>query len=324
MCTAISFNAYNHYFGRNLDLETRFNESITIMPHNYILKYNFGEIERRHFALIGTANIVDDYPLYYDATNEHGLSMAGLNFVGNSYLNPRIIDGRVNLAPYELIPYILGKCKNVDESIELLKKIELVDRRFNSDLPNSQLHWIIADKSKCIVFEYMKDGAKIYNNPVGVLTNNPPFDYQMMNLNNYANLSINDPKNTFSAHLGLKIYSRGMGGIGLPGDSSSMSRFVKGSFIKLNSIKPDNEIESVTQFFHILSSVEQVEGSVVVGNKYERTQYSSCCNTGMGIYYYKTYENNQITAVNMFKTNLENEKLTFYKMDFEQMIKYVN
>lgn len=324
MCTAISFNAHNHYFGRNLDLEKRFDEKVTITPRNFILKYNSKEIERKHYAFIGTATVIDDYPLYYDATNEFGLSIAGLNFVGNAYLKERTVNGKINLAPYELIPYILGKCKTVSETIEFLHQIELTDIRFHPEIPNAQLHWIISDKEKSIVFEYMKDEAKIHFNPVGILTNNPPFEYQMMNLNNYLHLSKDPPQNTFSSDLNLDLYSRGMGAIGLPGDNSSMSRFVRASFNKLNSVNPENEMDSVTQFFHLLASVEQVEGSVMVGDKYERTQYSSCCNTEKGIYYYRTYENSQISAVDMRKESLEGNQLISYKMTFIQSIEYIN
>ncbi len=324
MCTAISFNAKNHYFGRNLDLEKRYHESITITPRNYIFNFRSGEILRKHYAFIGTAMIIDNYPLYYDATNEHGLSVAGLNFVGNAYLKKKPEHGKINLAPYELIPYILCKSKSVDESIELLKNIELINIRFNDELQNSELHWIISDKNKSIVFEYMEDGVKIHVNSIGVLTNNPPFEYHMINLNNYISISNSEPENKFSDKINLNVYSRGMGALGLPGDNSSMSRFVRCAFHKLNSRNLDNDIEAVSQFFHILSSVEQVEGSVKIGNKYERTQYTSCCNTDKGVYYYKTYENSQISAINMHNENLENDKIIFYDMNFCQQIAYVN
>lgn len=324
MCTAISFNAYNHYFGRNLDLEKHYDESVVITPRNYEVRYKSGERERKHFAYIGTATVIDGCPLYYDATNEHGLSIAGLNFVGNAYLNERSEFNKINLAPYELIPYILGKCKNVKDSIEVLKCINLIDIRFRDELPNSELHWLICDKYESITFECMVEGMKIHKNSVGVLTNNPPFEFHMMNLNNYMSISISDPENQFSDKISLNRYSRGMGGLGLPGDYSSVSRFIKACFIKLNSVIPKTEIESVGQMFHILSSVEHPEGSVMVGDKYERTQYSSCCNTDKGIYYYKTYNNSQITAVSMHNENLENDNIVIYKMKFEENVDYIN
>ena len=127
MCTAISFNAYNHYFGRNLDLDKRYDESVTITPRNYILEYKSGEIQRRHYAFIGTATVIDNYPLYYDATNEFGLSIAGLNFVGNAHMHKKVEKDKINITPYELIPYLLGSCKNVDECILLLDRIRILD-----------------------------------------------------------------------------------------------------------------------------------------------------------------------------------------------------
>ena len=324
MCTAISFNAKNHYFGRTLDLEKRFGEKVIITPRNYVFKLKSGGYIDKHYAIIGMAVIVENYPLYFDATNEYGLSIAGLNFVGNAYYSDNLEIDKINLAPYELIPYLLSKCKTVDECDEILKEINLVNIPFNDKLENAQLHWLIADKEKRIVLECMRAGIKIHQNPVGVLTNNPPFEYQIMNLNNYMELSNLEPKNNFSNKIDLKAYSRGMGALGLPGDFSSMSRFVKVVFTKLNSVIPDDEISSVSQFFHILGTVEQVEGCVIFENQFERTQYMSCCDTEKGIYYYKTYENSQITAVKMHSENLDDKALICYDLKYRESINYIN
>ena len=173
--------------------------------------------------------------------------------------------------------------------------------------------------------ESVTDGIIIYDNPVGVLTNNPPFDKQMFNLNNYMHLSNKSPQNTFSNRLDLKNYSRGMGAIGLPGDLSSQSRFVRTAFVKMNSVSGDGELESISQFFHILNSVDQQRGCCdLENNKYEITIYTSCCNATKGIYYYTTYDNHQITAVNMNKENLEGDKLIRYPLIKEEQIKLQN
>ncbi len=122
----------------------------------------------------------------------------------------------------------------------------------------------------------------------------------MFALNNYAGVSRKQPESTFAGVLQLDAYSRGMGGMGIPGDLSSQSRFVKVAFTKLNSISGEEEDESVSQFFHILGSVDQQRGCCeVTEGKYEITIYTSCCNTAKGIYYYTTYDNHQITAVDM-------------------------
>ena len=132
---------------------------------------------------------------------------------------------------------------------------------------------------------------QVYDDPVGVLTNNPPFPVQLFALNNYAGVSRKQPENPFAGTLKLDAYSRGMGAMGIPGDLSSQSRFVKAAFTKLSSVSGDSEKESVSQFFHILGSVDQQRGCCEVGDgKYEITIYTSCCNADKGIYYYTTYD----------------------------------
>lgn len=314
MCTAVTYQRKDHYFGRNLDLEGSFCETVTITPRNYVFSFRkMGKMEN-HFALIGMAYIVEGYPLYYDATNEKGLSMAGLNFPENAEYKP-FCQEKDNIAPFEFVPWILGQCATVDEAEKLLSRMNLWKADFSRELPASPLHWIISDRERSITVEPQKSGIQIYDNPVGVLTNNPPFDYQMFNLNNYLHLTKGEPKDTFSENLELKTYSRGMGAMGLPGDASSMSRFVRATFVKMNAVSGESEVESVSQFFHILRSVEMQRGCVQLENGlYEHTIYTSCCNTDRGIYYYSTYDNNRIYGVNMHRENLQGSRLIPYPL----------
>lgn len=312
MCTATTYKTKDFYFGRTLDYDFSYAEEVTITPRNFILNFRKTEKMTNHYAIIGMAYVRDDYPLYYDAVNEKGLCMAGLNFVGNAFYR-KAESGKINLAQFEFIPYILGKCASVKEALKELKKINLADIKLSDDLPSAELHWIIADKDKAITVEFVKGGLKIYDNAVGVLTNNPPFDEQLFNLNNYMGLSAKDPKNSFSENVKLKTYSRGMGALGLPGDLSSQSRFVRAAFMKLNSTSGNSEEESVNQFFHILGTVDNPRGACIVGkSSYEITVYTSCCNADKGIYYYTTYENHRITAIDMNKQNLDGDKLFRY------------
>ena len=324
MCTAATYKTKDFYFGRTLDYEFSYGEEITITPRNYKLNLKNMGIMETHYAMIGMAHIAENYPLYYDAINEKGLGMAGLNFVGNADYK-EVIDGKDNITQFEFIPYILGKCASVKEARVLLGKINITNIPFNEKMTLAQLHWIIADKNEAITVESIKDGIKIYDNPVGVLTNNPPFDKQMFNLNNYMNLSPKSPKNNFSDKLNLNMYSRGMGAIGLPGDLSSQSRFVRAAFVKTNSLSGETESESVSQFFHILGAVEQQKGCCeVTDGKFEYTIYTSCCNGDKGIYYYTAYENHQINAVDMNKVDLESNKLVRYTPITNQQINFQN
>ena len=324
MCTALDYQTADHYFGRNLDLEYSYNETITVTPRNYPFAFRKAETMTSHHAIIGVAFIVDDYPLYYDAVNEKGLGIAGLNFPENADYKPEVT-GKENITPFELIPYILGQCSSVSEAKSILANINIIALPFSDTLPLSPLHWMIADRNSAIVVESVKDGIKIYENPVHVMTNNPTFDMQMFSLNNCMSFSSNPPTNSFSPHLTLETYSRGMGGIGLPGDLSSNSRFIKAAFTRLNSVSGTSESESISQFFQILGSVAQQRGLVHLGqDKYEYTIYTSCCNTDKGIFYYTTYENSQISAVDMHKEDLNAETLVSYPMIKGQQIKMQN
>lgn len=324
MCTAATYRTKDFYFGRTLDYDFSYGEEITITPRNYTFHFRTMGIMEKHYAIIGMAHIAEDYPLYYDAINEKGLGMAGLNFVGNADYKEEAQD-RDNVAQFEFIPWILGQCAGVKEARALLERINLTNTPFTREMPLAQLHWIIADREEAITVEAVKDGVKIYNNPVGVLTNNPPFPEQMFQLSNYKNLSPKEPSDQFPGKLPLRAYSRGMGALGLPGDLSSQSRFVRAAFVKMNSVSGDSEQESVSQFFHILGSVDQQRGCCEVGDgKYETTIYTSCCNGDKGIYYYTTYENHQITAVNMYYENLDDTLLIRYPLVQGEQIRMQN
>lgn len=325
MCTAITYKTKDFYFGRTLDYEFSYGDEIVITPRNYVFRYrHMGKMER-HYAMIGMAHVAEGCPLYYEAVNEKGLGVAGLNFVGNAdYKEP--VQGKENIAQFELIPWILGQCATVKEARTLLLRMNLVNTPFGSNLPIAQLHWLISDAEETITVESVKEGIKIYDNPAGVLTNNPPFPEQMFQLNNYMYLSPKEPQNLFSDKLPLHTYSRGMGALGLPGDLSSQSRFIRAAFTRLNAVSGDSEEESVSQFFHILGSVDQQRGCCVVGEetaegettgsapkyKYEITIYTSCCNASKGIYYYTTYDNHQITALSMHNEDLEAGEIIRY------------
>ena len=324
MCTAITYKTRDFYFGRTLDYEHSFGEEITVTPRDFPFIYRNGTVTQRHYAIIGMAHIENNYPLYYEAANEKGLCVAGLNFVGNAYYRNEI-STKDNIASFEFIPWILGSCATVSEVKDKLKNINIINVQFSEKLPNAQLHWIISDKENSIVVESVKEAINVYDNDIGVLTNNPPFDKQRFHLNNYMMLSNKEPINNFSSEIKQEVYSRGMGAIGLPGDLSSQSRFVRAAFTKLNSVKPKCEDESVSQFFHIMGTVEQVEGCCQLGEgNYEKTLYTCCINADKGIYYYTTYKNRTITAIDMHRINLNRDKLVRYKLILKEQIKFQN
>ena len=257
-----------------------------------------GKIDH-HPAMIGMGIVAGGFPLYFEAANDKGIGVAGLSFQGNAFYR-QCMEEKDNIASFEVVPWILCNCSTMDQVRELAGKMNVVDIDFSPDMPSSTLHWMVSDGNESLVLESVKDGLKIYENPVGVMTNNPEFDKQLFNLNNYRKLSAADPENTFGKGVELDKYSRGMGTDGIPGGLSSQERFVKCTFTKMNVLPAEDEASAVGQFFHILHSVEQQKGCCQVApGKYEYTIYSSCINLDDMIYYYTTYDNNQITGVRM-------------------------
>ena len=324
MCTAATYRTQDFYFGRTLDYEHSYGEEIVITPRSYPFSFREGRTLPTHYAMIGMAHVANGYPLYYDGVNEKGLAIAGLNFVGNAYY-PEAIPGKDNVSQFELIPWILCQCASVHEARLLLSRLNITPTPFNNQLPAAQLHWIIADQDEAIVVESVHSGVMVYDNPAGVLTNNPPFPQQLFNLNNYMSLTPQTPTNRFSCKLDLQSYSRGMGALGLPGDLSSQSRFVRAAFVRLNSCSGNSEAESVSQFFHILGSVDQQRGCCQLEDgQYEVTIYTSCCNATQGIYYYTSYSNSQVSAVSLHRSDLDQSDLIRFPMLQEQRVYWQN
>lgn len=324
MCTALRLTTKDHYFGRNLDLDRSYKEEVCVMPRRFPLSFRQAGELPVHFAMIGMATVADGIPLFYEAANEHGLAMAGLNFPGNAFYAPPA-SGKDNIAPFEFIPWILGQCKTLSDAEGLLGRINLADIPFSTQLPLSPLHWMICDRDRAIVVEAMRDGLHIHENPVGVLTNNPPFAYHLKNLRQYRHLRTDNRDVAREKDLPYVAYCQGLGAVGLPGDVSSMSRFARMVFGRENSVCESDELSSVGQFFHLLSSVSMVRGACLTDeNTWDITVYSACINTDRGLYYYTTYDNQRICCVDMHRADLDSSTISRFPLVTAQSIQYQN
>lgn len=323
MCTCLDFQGKDHYFGRTLDLEYHYNEEVVITPRNFTFDLrNEGSIHTK-YAIIGMATVINDYPLYYEASNEKGLSIAGLYFPGNAeYFAPQ--EGKLNLPSYEIIPYFLGLFTSIEELRPSLEKLNISNDNFSKDMPLSPLHWMISDGKECLVIEQTANGLQIYENKTKVMTNNPPFNYQLEALEEFKELTPKYKAPRQDAD-GVSFDCVGCGSLGLPGDYSSTSRFVRTAFLGATANKETDEKKSITQFFHILSTVSMIKGTVLTKtNEDDMTVYASCINTTKGIYYYKTYDNSRISAVCLTEENMTVTDLGRYKLQEEQDIHYQN
>lgn len=313
MCTSISM--YEGIYGRNLDLDHSFGQEVIITPRRYPFTFQQGEPLQEHPAMIGTATNFQGYPLYAEAMNEYGLYMAGLNFPGNADYSSHINLAAPAYAPYELIPWILGTCKTVQQAKQQLADFQILNKPIVPQIPLAPLHWQIADEKATIVLEIMQDGIHIYDDPVGVLTNNPPFPFHQYNLRQYRHLSANADHVGFPAQQDLETFGEGMGAIGLPGDFSPASRYVKAAFLKWTAAPAAEEEQQIQQFFHILDGVAMIKGSVITkeGN-YDITIYSCALSKKTKTYYYKTYDCSQIHMIRMEDVDLNASRLFTHPM----------
>lgn len=325
MCTAVYRPGYYNWFGRNLDVVSSYGEQVVITPGYYPIKLKHLPEIKVHYAIIGMAVVENNYPLYFDAMNEKGLCVAGLAFKDNCVYH-NAVDGMENTASYEFILRVLATCKNIEEVIGLIKNMNITNDAFSEEMPPEPLHFLVADKSGAIAVEPMAGGVFVHMNRFGVLTNNPPFPMQISSLNKYAALSPVCKQGDFARKTGCSEYSTGMGTLGLPGDLTSESRFVRALFVKENIMTENNEMSELTGFFNILSSVAQPKGLNILQNgKAEYTLYSSCCNFDKGIYYYKTYDDSRINAVSLRKENLGSSLLCcFTKKQKNEKPRYCN
>ena len=304
MCTAIHDGSL---FGRTLDLELSYGESVIITPRNYHFDFLYAKLKSQAFAIIGMAHNYNGTPLYYDAMNETGLAAAALNFPDFAAYSEKK-EEKINVASFELIPFILKCCNSLDEAKAMLRDINIVSDSIAPSLPTTPLHWIFADKTGSLVLESTADGIKIYDNLFGVLTNSPPFDFHTANLSNFLHLSPTSPQNTLCSTADIQPYSRGLGATGLPGDFSSASRFVRAVFCKSHTVTNTSYSHAVSRFFHIMDTVSLPLGCVVTDEgKQVCTRYTSCADLSSGIYYFATYDSRRICGVDMRDFNLESD-----------------
>lgn len=294
MCTAVGVNFDGFYFGRTLDIELSYGERVVVLPRRFVLEFKKAPKLTFHNAIIGMAVVNNGFPLLFDAANEKGLCGAALRFKDNAVYFKENSD-KTNIAPFEVILWVLSLASSVNEAKNLIKQMNIVDTPFNEEFPNTPLHWFFADKNESIVVEQTKEGLFMYDNPFSVLTNNPPFPLMLKETENYK--GITDKK-------------------GLPGDYSSISRFIRANFVKQNSYKANNKQESLSQFFHILDSVLVPKGCVILpSGELHHTVYTCAIDTENSIYYLKGYNDLEVKKVALSGFDLDGNVLFKKKID---------
>jgi choloylglycine hydrolase len=329
MCTGLTLITKDnkHLFGRNLDVPATYGQFPLIVPRNfewvnvvnedtYISKY----------ACAGMGIVVDNQPLLFDALNEKGLAGGGLNFTHFAKFNDVAVDEKVNISASNFLYWALSNFSNLHELKEALKNLVLTNTSVKPGLPVAKLHWMFTDLTgNSIVVEYMENGINVYDNPVGVLTNDPTFPWQLTNLSQYVTLSKDTPQaRKFSEYVAAP-YGHGLGMCGIPGDASPASRFVRTAFFRDCIAEADDEITGVSAFLQVLTSVTVLKGSEVDPNgDLNHTLYKSCMCQESGTYYYTDYSNRRINAICLTKADLETKEIIKFNYNNKQDILYQN
>lgn len=293
MCTAILWNSY---FGRTLDYELSFGEQVVLVPRRMPLEFCIKPPLKSHYAILGMAAVQSGVPLFFDGMNERGLAMAGLQFAEFADYSKG-----GTLAPFELIPWVLGQCADLAQARRLLRGQQLCDISFAKDLPNAPLHWMIADGSGALILEPTAEGLQMYDATEGVLTNSPPYPYHKLRYEELQHLSAEPAPH--SARRGLQA-------VGLPGDYSSASRFIRAAFIRAH-LRGEGE----GAFYSMTDNISVPRGCIRLPQGDAFTRYTCCCDLKGGIYSYTTHQTRAPIAFSFAERDLDGDQIFCCKLE---------
>ncbi len=320
MCTAICVRGKRHFFGRTLDVSCAHGEQVVLAPRKLALHFRYEGDCNAHPAMIGAGIVAPCGVLYFDAMNEAGLCCAALNFPRSAvYHAPGT--GKRAVCSFELIPFLLAHCESIGEARALLRESVIAEGSVSAELPATPLHWLVSDREGAIAVESVGEGLRVYDDPFGVLANEPPFLHHTTRLADFMGLDAAMPDNKLFPKAPLAPYSGGIGAMGLPGDFSSASRFLRAAFA-VGQGAGDGEIGD---FFHVLDGVSVPRGCVRVGEgELHYTQYACCMDMDERGYYFVTHGCRRIRAVRMAGELCEGSEAHVFSMETREDVRFLH
>ncbi len=269
-------------------------------------------------GFVGVA--IMDNNFVVEGINEQGLS-AGLFYFPNYGQYPEY-DAKKNdktIADMQLVSWILSQFSTVEELREALPTVKLV-----SVAGSSTVHWRVADTTGAqIVIEYIDGECKVYDNKVGVLTNSPSFDWHVTNLNNYVNLFAGGAApREYDNDFTLRPFGAGSGLLGLPGDMTPPSRFVRAFFLSSSAPTVDTGFEAVLQAFQLLNGFDIPMGLIHNGTNEagipSSTQWVAASDIQNRKFYYRTMYNSAIRSIDLAKIDFLKVKFFSRLLDIDE------
>lgn len=306
MCTSITLQSQQleNFFGRTMDFSYDIEPSLYVVPRTYrwYNTFNMNQISDG-YSFIGIGQESGGMLGFFDGVNERGFAAAVLYFAGYAKYDTQMADmEKQPIASVDFLHYILGKCGSVEELEELLQHISLVGLPDPVTQTVAPLHWIATDKSgKCVIIEQTEKGLEVFQNSIGVMANSPDFQWHMTNLRNYMDVSPRQNSEAYWGETRLTPFGQGAGTMLLPGGYTSPERFVRTAYQKTHTAVPKDRTEAVITCFHIMESVTIPKGVVLTDRgTYDYTKYTAFINTNTCEYFFKTYDNNQITTAGLW------------------------
>lgn len=268
------------------------------------------------FGYVGLA--VEDPRFVVDGTNEAGLSAALFYFPEYGRYLPYDADYKAtSLADFQVVSWILSRFSTIDEVKEAVKNIRVV----NIDERAKTVHWRIVDSTGRVAILEIVDGVpNFYDSPLGVLTNSPGYPWHMTNLNNYVNLVPGTAGPTKLGAITLRAFGSGSGFLGMPGDFTPPSRFVRAAFLQSGSIQQATGYESAMQAFQILNNFDvplgvQFAAGQAPNNMPSATQWTIATDLKNRMIYYHTMYNRTIRSINMDAIDFSNVAYQSHPLD---------
>ena len=310
---------------RTLEFGTDLHSSLIVIPRNqqYTGTAPGGKPGLKwstRFGMTGTNAL--GLPHICDGLNEKGLGMGLFYFPEYAGYQPATEEtADKTLAPWELTTYLLGACSTVDEAIAAAREVRVVSvalAQFGSECP--PVHYVLHDATgRCAVLEYVGGELRVHDNPLGVFSNAPTFDWHLTNLRNYLNLLVDSAPPMDLSGLRLTPFGQGDGMHGLPGDFTPPSRFVRAVAFTQSAIPVTTATEGVRQVFHLLNQFdipkglnrEMQQGQTTV----EYTSWTSASDLTNRRFYFHTYDDRQVRCIDLKGVDLDSGKIATIPMD---------
>lgn len=319
-CTGIKLSAKDGSIvhGRTLEFGIKIDSSIVVVPRDFEFTGTTSKGPGlKYKAKYGTVGVIAfDNPALMDGLNEKGLAVGTFYFPGFAGYTPLTAENQsVALSPVEFPNWILTQFATIDEVKENLSKVIIAPTIVQQWGPApAPFHYIVFDKDgKSLVIEPRDGKLLTYDNPLGTFTNSPNFDWHMTNLRNYINLTTLNAKPLKVDGLTFNSFGQGSGMVGLPGDFTPPSRFVRAAIFSITATPSADADEGVAQAFHILNqfdipigAAQTKEGNVVYS---DYTQVTCVRDPQSLKYYFKTYDDQNIKVVDLNSFDLNAKSL---------------